>query len=1168
MFDFINTFLTQPVVLVFQSVYDGIQLVVHNKGSALFALSLVTVFMMIPLERAVRGSVRREKITERILAPQIKKINQLYKGAERNAALKRLYSRYSYNPLSSVKATFSILVQLPFLFGAYWMLSGDKGLEGYHYSFIKDLSRPDALLFGFNLLPFVMTAINLATTAISGFSKREAVQAVIIALLFAVLLYQAPAALLIYWTTNNLIHFFRALYKRIQERSHDKDMKTHGVKGRFISKVAYGIKNLSPQIVLCSVLLVLLSVLKITASLTNKNGWTIATYLTLALLLGVLAKPVIESLILNRNSQTLAKVIKLISLVFAFFTALKITAFAVLDATKHHLGQYALVSAILLLVSSNTEKLSWGFRFFAWKYLSKEQRAINAGWTKIGVVSLALAYVSSFVIVPMRFYAQNKTELWFTGSSLAAHVAITAIVFFLFLYYVVSRVVIPKKISVFLLMLCTCVIVQNFIWPQQIKEFIGNKYDWLGSPLTWLNLALWITLLTGGVYLCIKKKTFRQVALGFNCLALMVVCVSSLMDARDKTDTVYGSVAFDKKNEFGLGDQNIIVFLLDTLDQNTMEELSNSDHNTFMKLFRGFTWYKNNLGSGPTTGYSVPVIFTGSFISRDEEYSHYLTRAFSEHNALDDALEQGFKTRIYSHGWLFPVNAVDKIANAMQNRSWGYGDINASALKNLRSIVFYNLSPDLMRMYLPQDSELFNNNRPKVKSGIDFYYVSDPSFYDDFKRHPFSANERGKYFIFYHLNGAHPPYGVDINGKRIQPGLPGSSKHDQVLGCLLQLQKMFDRLSEIGKFKDSLIVVMSDHGYHYQEKTSYPVLFVKPAGTDADTQMAISNEPTGHKYLFSSLIKNGKPALLDERVVIDRDSNLWKAPEVLTGDPNSFVSIQSKASINENSDYTTEGFEPADPWGRWMRVNAVIHFREPKEELIKMCFGPPASPECNGYVNFEENGKNTRFYIGGQWARVIYKRTGKDLKITSECRIAPHIPDKEHFLAYHSIRMKTKYGLYDVLTKRELRDEFFAPKAGVTTSLGGDGPQGNIFLSGFNFTIPDGRWSLGKTSQIVFKRSGDNGLFTLRLHPFTYGSLKKQRVVIKNEKDQIIKEVSLSSDTDVTLNVADFMSEFEGIPLVKVTFNFPDARSPASLNMNKDQSKLAVKFMALTVSER
>lgn len=155
MIEFLNNFLMQPLVLIFQSIYDGIQLVVHNKGSALFVLSLVTVFLMIPLERAVRGSVTREKLTESILAPQIKSINQQYKGAERNAALKRLYSRYRYNPLSSIKATFSILVQLPFLFGAYWMLSGYKALEGFHYSFIKDLSQPDALLFGINVLPIM-----------------------------------------------------------------------------------------------------------------------------------------------------------------------------------------------------------------------------------------------------------------------------------------------------------------------------------------------------------------------------------------------------------------------------------------------------------------------------------------------------------------------------------------------------------------------------------------------------------------------------------------------------------------------------------------------------------------------------------------------------------------------------------------------------------------------------------------------------------------------------------------------------------------------------------------------------------------------------------------------------------------------------------------------------
>ncbi|MBQ7561747.1 MAG: sulfatase-like hydrolase/transferase, partial [Synergistaceae bacterium] len=77
---------------------------------------------------------------------------------------------------------------------------------GVSFFGIKDLSKPDALLAGINILPILMTFFNiLATLTTKKFTKRERVQAFVIAALFLVMLYNAPSALLIYWTTNNFI---------------------------------------------------------------------------------------------------------------------------------------------------------------------------------------------------------------------------------------------------------------------------------------------------------------------------------------------------------------------------------------------------------------------------------------------------------------------------------------------------------------------------------------------------------------------------------------------------------------------------------------------------------------------------------------------------------------------------------------------------------------------------------------------------------------------------------------------------------------------------------------------------------------------------------------------------------------------------------------------------
>ena len=140
MMDWLMFLTVEPLKTLYQGLYELLQIFIPNRGTALFALSAVTVLLMVPLEKAVRAVVAREQLLESVLAPQIKAIKATSKGLEQHAALKRLYYRYRYSPLYSVRATFGVLVQLPFLLGAYWMLSEYAPLHGDSYGVLKDLT--------------------------------------------------------------------------------------------------------------------------------------------------------------------------------------------------------------------------------------------------------------------------------------------------------------------------------------------------------------------------------------------------------------------------------------------------------------------------------------------------------------------------------------------------------------------------------------------------------------------------------------------------------------------------------------------------------------------------------------------------------------------------------------------------------------------------------------------------------------------------------------------------------------------------------------------------------------------------------------------------------------------------------------------------------------------
>lgn len=213
--DMFSSFFITPLTAIFDVLYTFSLSVTRSYGSALLILSVLTSFLMFPLGKWASKYVIAEKKMQSILAPQIAHINNTYKGKEKNSALSRLYKRYSYSPIYSFRLSLNILIQLPFLFGAYCFLDSYSELKNISFFIFKDLSVSDGLLLGINVMPFIMTIVNVAVAYLSpNFSKRDYIQAYVIALLFLFILYTASSALLIYWTCNNVVSLVKVLYQR------------------------------------------------------------------------------------------------------------------------------------------------------------------------------------------------------------------------------------------------------------------------------------------------------------------------------------------------------------------------------------------------------------------------------------------------------------------------------------------------------------------------------------------------------------------------------------------------------------------------------------------------------------------------------------------------------------------------------------------------------------------------------------------------------------------------------------------------------------------------------------------------------------------------------------------------------------------------------------------
>lgn len=172
-------------------------------GIAIIALSFLSFVLLYPFTRKAYQKQQEELHLQKILQEQIKNIKANYSGAEQFDKIQRLYDRYSYHPIMAVRSVFGLLIQLPFLLAVFYMLSNCTEIQGISWGVIPNLGKPDALLHGINLLPFAMAFVSVIYAFIvPNFDKKQIVQTVIISILFLLLLYSAPSALLIFWTCN------------------------------------------------------------------------------------------------------------------------------------------------------------------------------------------------------------------------------------------------------------------------------------------------------------------------------------------------------------------------------------------------------------------------------------------------------------------------------------------------------------------------------------------------------------------------------------------------------------------------------------------------------------------------------------------------------------------------------------------------------------------------------------------------------------------------------------------------------------------------------------------------------------------------------------------------------------------------------------------------------
>lgn len=209
----LDAMLLQPLMQIYAAVLGALPASM-NTGVRLILFSVIVNLVLTPVYLQMeRHSRRLHEVKERV-ARDVARMRRHFRGRERYFYIRAVHRQYNHHPLSALLGSSDLFVQILVFATVFRYLAGLESLQGQAFGPITDLSRPDGLLWGINLLPFVMTAINAASVFAYVDDRGKRLQALALAALFLVLLYGSPSGLVLYWTANNLFSWLRNVVTR------------------------------------------------------------------------------------------------------------------------------------------------------------------------------------------------------------------------------------------------------------------------------------------------------------------------------------------------------------------------------------------------------------------------------------------------------------------------------------------------------------------------------------------------------------------------------------------------------------------------------------------------------------------------------------------------------------------------------------------------------------------------------------------------------------------------------------------------------------------------------------------------------------------------------------------------------------------------------------------
>lgn len=617
MLDLLYYILIFPLESAMGLILDLSHQLTKNYGVSIILLSVIVNIALLPLYYLAQKWKAKDEALQGLMKKEIKNIKKYYKGQERHYYIQAIYRRYGYHPLSSVKASVGFLIQIPFFFAAFHLLSNYAPLNGVGFWFLKDLGSPDLLLDGVNVLPILMTIVNLLSAYVymELLSKAEKIQLWALAFIFLVALYNEASGLLLYWTMSNVFSLFKNLIEKklklgplfaqkLNKLKHKKQKKQ--------SKISDFLHKIYPKFKISFWLAALIFGIALDrwyVYFTNQYNTTglIAMYETIALFIFLDLVLILDYIINEKNKNLSFRIF--FGLVFVLFVLLfidlltRIFEFTPADVQRDNVI-YIVASTFIIFAVNKALKLI------------KPLNNFNPSFVLFALIFATLSFLV-FVINPIMLY-NGAIDDFSIGSNLLLSkifmVFVVAVLIASAIYFISSKVLKNALIFVgsFLLLsslLYSFVIIKDY---GLLDHFIFHTPQALLVTKTQAIFEVF-SLIAFAIISSIALFKYPKILKQVYGVVLVMLVSYFLLNIPHKETKEQTAFDLEKEQQTTLNfskEKNVLVLFLDGFSGGDMQRIVNEKRHIFND-YNGFTWYKNTLTTGTATWSSIAAMFGG-----------------------------------------------------------------------------------------------------------------------------------------------------------------------------------------------------------------------------------------------------------------------------------------------------------------------------------------------------------------------------------------------------------------------------------------------------------------------------------------------------------------------------------------------------------------------------